>query len=99
MSRLGNGIPEIGKFSTARWVCAPYNAWAGTLTSPIESFSTRNSAMDNPLKSQNEQREQREPWGWMHESSMDQVRLGVRRWQPTLLVIERSHRTVPARAR
>jgi hypothetical protein len=33
--------PEIGKFSTARWVWAPYRALAGTLTSPKESFSIR----------------------------------------------------------
>ena len=32
-------IPEIGKFSTARCVCAPHLAWAGTRTSPIESLS------------------------------------------------------------
>src|SRR5664279_2584995 len=37
------GWPEIGKFSTARWVCARHLAVAGTLTSPIESFSTRYS--------------------------------------------------------
>ena len=35
------GSPEIGKFSTARWVCAPQCASAGTRTSPIESCSTR----------------------------------------------------------
>lgn len=33
--------PEIGKFSTARWVCARHLACAGTFTSPIESCSTR----------------------------------------------------------
>jgi hypothetical protein len=33
--------PEIGKFSTARCVCAPHLAVAGTRTSPIESCSTR----------------------------------------------------------
>ena len=36
--------PEIGKFSTARWVCAPQRAWAGTRTSPIESCSIRKPA-------------------------------------------------------
>jgi hypothetical protein len=38
-----SGRPEIGKFSTARWVCARHRAFAGTLTSPIVSCSTRNS--------------------------------------------------------
>jgi hypothetical protein len=33
--------PEIGKFSTARWVCARYRAAAGTRTSPIVSRSMR----------------------------------------------------------
>src|SRR4051794_14641436 len=33
--------PEIGKFSTARWVCAPQSALAGTRTSPMVSCSTR----------------------------------------------------------
>ena len=36
-------VPEIGKFSTARWVWARHFASAGTRTSPIESRSTRNS--------------------------------------------------------
>ena len=35
--------PEIGKFSTARWVCARHFAAAGTRTSPMESVSMRNS--------------------------------------------------------
>ena len=35
------GCPEIGKFSTARCVCARHFAAAGTRTSPIESFSMR----------------------------------------------------------
>jgi hypothetical protein len=39
------GRPEIGKFSTARWVCARHFARAGTRTSPIESCSTRNSSV------------------------------------------------------
>ncbi len=33
--------PEIGKFSTARWVCARHNASTGTRTSPMVSCSTR----------------------------------------------------------
>ena len=38
----GNGRkPEIGKFSTARVVCAPYRASAGTATSPSVSRSRR----------------------------------------------------------
>ena len=36
--------PEIGKFSTARWVCARHNAFAGTRTSPMVSCSMRYSA-------------------------------------------------------
>ena len=40
----GSGSPEIGKFSTARWVWAPQYASAGTRTSPMESCSTRCSA-------------------------------------------------------
>ena len=35
--------PEIGKFSTARWVCAAYRASAGTRTSPMVSCSMRYS--------------------------------------------------------
>ncbi len=37
------GVPLIGKFSTARWVCARHSASRGTWTSPIESCSVRNS--------------------------------------------------------
>ena len=37
------GVPLIGKFSTARWVCARHRASRGTWTSPIESCSVRNS--------------------------------------------------------
>ena len=37
--------PEIGKFCTARCVCAPHSAPAGTWTSPIESRSVRYPAM------------------------------------------------------
>ena len=33
--------PEIGKFSTARWVWARYRAEAGTRTSPMVSCSMR----------------------------------------------------------
>ncbi len=35
------GRPEIGKFSTARWVCAWYLAFRGTRTSPMVSCSMR----------------------------------------------------------
>ena len=43
--KAGQGFsPEMGKFSTARRVCAPYRAPAGTWTSPSESRSTRVSA-------------------------------------------------------
>ena len=34
-------VPEMGKFSTARWVCAAYSASFGTRTSPIVSCSMR----------------------------------------------------------
>ena len=37
--------PDTGKLSTARWVCAPHSASAGTSTSPIESCSTRKLAV------------------------------------------------------
>ncbi len=33
--------PEMGKFSTARWVVARHLAWCGTRTSPIESWWMR----------------------------------------------------------
>src|SRR5260370_28531458 len=36
-----SGSPDTWKFCTARWVCAPHSASAGTSTSPIESCSTR----------------------------------------------------------
>ncbi len=39
--------PEMGKFSTARWVWAAYLARRGTWTSPIESCSMRNGASDD----------------------------------------------------
>src|ERR1035438_3977033 len=40
---IGNGMvsPDRGKFCTARAVCAPHSASAGTTTSPMESCSTR----------------------------------------------------------
>ena len=41
MNRRLNLRLEIGKFSTARWVEAPYSAPLGTRTSPIESLSIR----------------------------------------------------------
>ena len=37
------GVPLIGKFSTARWVCARHSASTGTRTSPMESCSVRYS--------------------------------------------------------
>src|SRR3990170_6798461 len=54
MKTRGNRKPLIGKFSTARCVCGPHRASAGTRTSPIVSFSTRKSTMRSearePLK-------------------------------------------------
>src|SRR5688500_16601827 len=49
MNRRGNRRPDTGKFSTARCVCAPQYASAGTRTSPMESFSTRNSLTRSSL--------------------------------------------------
>src|SRR4051794_31336815 len=43
MCERSSVCPEMGKFSTARWVCARHLALAGTRTSPIESCSMRNS--------------------------------------------------------
>ncbi len=40
-----SGVPEIGKFSTARWVWARHRASAGTRTSPMVSCSMRYSVM------------------------------------------------------
>src|SRR6185295_2125396 len=40
-SDAGSGRPLIGKFCTARWVCARQSASAGTSTSPMESCSVR----------------------------------------------------------
>src|SRR5687767_10120223 len=40
-NRRGKRCPEIGKFSTARAVVAPYSASSGTWTSPIESCTVR----------------------------------------------------------
>ena len=39
MTGAGNGLPEIGKFKTARCVVAPYKAIDGTSIVPIESDS------------------------------------------------------------
>ena len=44
MNSRGIGRPEIGKFCTARWVCAPHSASAGTCSSPMLSRSMRNCA-------------------------------------------------------
>ena len=41
MSAGSSGCPLIGKFSTARWVCARHSASFGTRTSPMESCSMR----------------------------------------------------------
>ena len=41
MCTRSSPVPEIGKFSTARCVCARHNAVAGTRTSPIVSCSMR----------------------------------------------------------
>src|SRR5687768_7682032 len=45
MNSRGIARPEIGKLSTARWVCAPYIASAGTFSSPMLSRSMRNWLM------------------------------------------------------
>src|SRR5690606_8761119 len=44
MNRREKRMPLMGKFSTARCVCAAYSASAGTFISPSESFSIRNSS-------------------------------------------------------
>ena len=43
ISSRSMGVPEIGKFSTARCVWARHFAQAGTRTSPMESCSMRYS--------------------------------------------------------
>ncbi len=43
MNCRGIGMPLIGKLFTARWVCAPQSASAGTSSSPMLSFSMRNA--------------------------------------------------------
>ena len=43
-----SGVPLIGKFSTARWVCARHSASLGTSISPMLSCSTRISPMPAP---------------------------------------------------
>ena len=48
MNSRGIGRPEIGKLSTARWVCAPYSASAGTFSSPMLSRSMRYSLIAPP---------------------------------------------------
>jgi hypothetical protein len=45
ISDRSSTTPETGKFSTARCVCAPHRAVAGTRTSPIVSRSMRKSAL------------------------------------------------------
>jgi hypothetical protein len=44
MKPRGIGWPETGKFSTARCVCAPQSASAGTCSSPMLSCSMRKPA-------------------------------------------------------
>src|SRR5205085_10800541 len=56
--------PEMRKFSTARWVCAPYRAAAGTETGPSESFSERCSLIGWPFNL-NLRRKKREPMRWL----------------------------------
>ena len=41
-------VPEIGKFSTARWVWACHLAASGTRTSPMESCSMRYLPLCSP---------------------------------------------------
>ena len=43
ISDRSSTVPDTGKFSTARWVCGPHRAAAGTRTSPMVSCSMRNS--------------------------------------------------------
>ena len=43
ISRGSRGVPLIGKFSTARWVCARHSAVLGTRISPMLSCSMRKS--------------------------------------------------------
>lgn len=49
MCAAESGTPEIGKFSTARCVCACHLACTGTRTSPIESCSIRSAAACSPI--------------------------------------------------
>jgi hypothetical protein len=51
ISSRSMGVPEMGKFSTARWVCARHFAQAGTRTSPMESCSMRCSVVSCPAPS------------------------------------------------
>ena len=46
--RAACGRPLIGKFSTARCVCAPHSASAGTCSSPMLSCSMRNAPVRWP---------------------------------------------------
>ena len=50
IERGSSGCPEIGKFSTARWVWARHMASAGTRTSPMESCSMRKPLMPTRLR-------------------------------------------------
>ncbi|MNV70150.1 hypothetical protein D3C71_1630960 [compost metagenome] len=46
MKARGMRCPDTGKFSTARWVCAPHRASAGTCSSPMLSCSVRNPLLE-----------------------------------------------------
>ncbi len=48
MKRRGNRRSLMGKFSTARCVCGPYSASAGTFISPSESLSILYSSLILP---------------------------------------------------
>ncbi len=50
MNWRGMVNPEIGKLSTARCVCAPHSAAAGTFNSPMLSRSMRKSAIKNSVQ-------------------------------------------------
>ncbi len=49
MKARGMRCPDTGKFCTARWVCAPHRASAGTCSSPMLSRSVRKPALETLL--------------------------------------------------
>jgi hypothetical protein len=65
MKPRGMARPLMGKFSTARWVCAPHKASAGTLSSPMLSCSTRKEVVMNALRSSPRRRQDARPDGCM----------------------------------